>query len=349
MTVRVLVVDDSALARKLISAGLSADPGIEVVGVASSATAAWAQMQRLRPDVVTLDVEMEPVDGVTFLRQFMAAQPTATVIVSAHGQRGTKTSVEALNAGAVFVVAKPSGSQLDGLQALNETLCKRVKDAAKAKIRRSTPVDNRAQPKKTEPDSSPSRAQSAPPEIIGIGTSTGGAAALTRILPMFPATAPPIVIVDHMPAGFTREFAESLNARCGMKVREASGNELVEPGLVFVAPGGTAHLTVVRVGGRLETRLVEGPAANGHLPSVDMLFRSLIKACGRRTAAVLMTGMGRDGAAGLLGLHRCGAVTFAQNAATCVVFGMPKAAIELGAAKFEVSLDDIPARLLACS
>ncbi len=381
MTIRVLVVDDSALARKIISECLASDPQIEVIGTASSADAAWNRMQRTPPDVITLDAVMAPVDGVTFLRDYMKRMPTPTVLVSSLGGRGTKTSVQALGAGALSVVAKPDGFSEDALGEMRVALLREVKAAARTKVRRAGPVGAslshsggtgarepqaiaKASPGEPEPRAPtpslaplPARAlgthegTKAPlrlrPRIIGIGASTGGAAALTQILPLFPGDCPPIVIVDHMPEGFTREFAARLDERCAARVVEATEELELGPGTIAIAPGGTRHCTVEKQrSGRYVVRLTTGEKVNGHRPSVNVLFRSLAREAGAEATAALLTGMGRDGAEGLLAMRRAGAYTIAQDEESSVVFGMPKAALELDAAWDAVPLESVPARLL---
>lgn len=370
MPIRVLVVDDSALARKMISEALNSDPRIDVVAVASSAEAAWSRMQRFKPDVITLDAVMEPTDGVTFLRDYMAKQPTPTVLVSSMGQQGTRTSIDALSAGALSVVAKPTGWEGDAMRDLTRELRARVREASKTSPLRLQPAIARRPSLPAHNPSvararhaaSPQPAHRAPqleqgaevdrgpalrPHIIALGASTGGATALARIMPLFPLDTPPIVVVDHMPEGFTKEFAERINQLSPIFVTEAKDRMFLTRGQAVIAPGGAFHMEVIeaRQGG-IMVQLVEGPKNNGHRPSVNVLFRSLAKNFGRRAACGLLTGMGRDGAEGMLAMKRAGAWTIAQNEATSIVYGMPKAAYDLGAARAVLPLDMIPRRLV---
>jgi two-component system, chemotaxis family, protein-glutamate methylesterase/glutaminase len=358
--IRVLVVDDSALARKLITTGLSKDPQIEVIGPANDAATAYALLVRERPDVITLDVEMPRMDGVTFLKMFMAQYPTPTVMLSSLTERGKKITLDALEAGAVDIIIKPKLGVVDGLPKLMGDLCERVKAAARVDVRRyarfgnQKPVaSNPFEGGKRRPEM-PSRADvvhaqalhETTDRVIAIGASAGGVAALGRVIPAFPAASPGIVIVQHMPAGFTTSFAERLNTLSAMQVKEAEDGDRVRPGLVLLAPGGERHMQVYRSGGEYRVKLFTAERVSGHCPSVDVLFRSIATGVGRNAAAALLTGMGEDGAAGLLEIRRAGGRTFAQDEETSVVFGMPAAAWEKGAAEELVPLDNIPERLL---
>jgi len=347
LAIRALIVDDSAVARKILAEVLQADGDIEVVAASSSPGHAKARMAQCQPDVIALDAMMEPIDGLTFLRMYMATTPIPTVLVSAAGSGATRAA--ALCAGAQSVVEKPSGWDPASMDSFARELRASIRRAARTRPRRPAP---KAAPTPT-PTPTPTPAANVPitprgprPTVIAIGTSTGGAAALAQILPRFPADAPPIVIVDHMPAGYTKEFAASLDPTCSMTVLEASHGQELKAGLILVAPGGDLHTEVVRRSGKLTIRLVDGPPVSGHRPSVDVLLRSVAREAGKSAAAGLLTGMGRDGAEGMLALRRAGGFTIAQNEATSVVYGMPKAASELGGATMELALDDIPRRLL---
>jgi two-component system chemotaxis response regulator CheB len=335
--VRVLVVDDSSLVRTILRNGLSADPEIEVIATARDPYEARDILVRERPDVMTLDVEMPRMDGVTFLRKFMAVLPTPTVVLSSLTSRGTKLSVEALEAGAVDVLAKPSSGVAGGLDGMMKELRKRVKAAARVRV--SARTSEVAHVNETALSESTDR-------VIALGASTGGVAALTRILPAFPRNAPGIVIVQHMPAGFTRDFADRLSGLCKMTVREAVDGDRVLLGQILVAPGGTRHLEVRRFGGEYRVKLEEGPPVSGHVPSVDRFFSSVAKYVGPNAVACLLTGMGEDGARGLLHVRAAGGRTFAQDEATCAVWGMPAAAAHLGAAEALVPLHEIPLAVL---
>jgi len=349
MTVRVLVIDGSAVARKVLADTLDADAAIEVIGVASSPALAAARMRRCKPDVIALEASMEPIDGLTFLRSYMATNPVPTVLVSADGTGELRAA--ALCAGALSVVEKPRGWDPAGMENFGRELRDCVRRAAGTRMRRATRSRLPKLPERPEPAvvhraPRPVLSPAGGPQLIVLGTSTGGAAALTLILPRLPKDAPPMVIVDHMPAGFTKEFADSLNRSCRVTVAEASHGQELKRGHVLVAPGGELHTEVARIRGRLTIQLVDAPPAAGHRPSVNVLFRSVAQVVGASAAAGLLTGMGADGAEGLLALRRAGAFTVAQDRATSVVYGMPKAAVELGAATVELGLDDIPDRLL---
>ena len=339
--IRVLVVDDSALVRSILTRGLAADPGLEVVGSARDPYEARDLLVKLRPDVLTLDVEMPRMDGVTFLRTFMAVLPTPTVVLSSLTTRGSALALQALEAGAVEVLTKPDANVAGGLDALMQALVQRVKVAASCRVARKqapvTPVEHApaggALDRTTD-------------LVIGLGASTGGVAALGRILPAFPPWTPGVVIVQHMPAGFTADFARRLDGQCQMRVAEAADGDRVLRGHVLVAPGGERHLEVHRVGGEYRVRLIAGPLVSGHRPSVDVFFRSLAHHAGSNASACLLTGMGADGAEGLLALRGAGGRTFAQDRETCAVWGMPAAAQQLGAAERLLPLQDVPSALL---
>jgi two-component system chemotaxis response regulator CheB len=345
--IRVLVVDDSALVRNILRRGLDAAADIEVVAVAGDPYVARDLLVQHRPDVMTLDIEMPRMDGVTFLRKVMAVLPTPTVIVSSLAQQHSAAALAALEAGAVDVVAKPSRDVAGGLHRMLDQLVERVRMAAHSKVQ-LRPEPEAGEPTPT-PTSSTARARAvgvSTDTVIGLGASTGGVAALGRILPMFPPDAPGIVVVQHMPPGFTAGFAKRMREQCAMRVAEAVDGDRVLRGHVLLAPGGTKHLEVRRVGGEYRIALIEGDPVSGHCPSVDVFFRSLAVHAGQNAAACLLTGMGRDGAEGLKVLRSSGGRTFAQDEATSAVWGMPAAAVELGAAEQTVALNDVPAVLL---
>ncbi len=337
--VRVLVIDDSALVRKVLADGLSRDPEIEVVGQANDPYRARDLLVELRPDVVTLDVEMPRMDGVTFLKQYMRALPTPTVMISSFTQQGKGITLEALAAGAVDAIAKPSFGLVDQLPAMLSDICRRVKEAARVDVSRFGRI--RLRPLE--------RVEALPEEasqkLIAIGASTGGVEALSHIMPAFPANSSGIVVVQHMPAGVTSKFAERLNGLSSMRVKEAEDGDRVCKGLALVAPGGDKHMTVVRSGSEYRIALTGGPEVNFSRPAVDVLFHSVAKAAGRNVAAALLTGMGRDGADGLLAIRQAGGRTFVQDEETSVVYGMPKAASDLGAADIIAPLQKIPGLL----
>lgn len=337
--VRVLIVDDSAMIRKVLSLGLSTDPMIEVVGTASSADQAREMIATLRPDVMTLDIEMPRMDGVTFLREIMPRVMLPTVVISSATQRGASVTLSALEAGAVDIIAKPSLGVGEGLTTIMADVCSRVRAAARAK--RSAMAATAIRPP-VRPAPQPANTR-----LLMIGASTGGVQALTRVLQLMPAAAPGIVIVQHMPEGFTAAFAKRLDAMVPLAVREARDGDPVVPGVVLIAPGGTRHLVIAGRAPHWRVELVDGPPVCFSRPSVDVAFKSAARLAGRACSAALLTGMGRDGAEGMLALRLAGATTIAQDEATSVVWGMPGAAVEIGAAETVLPLDSIPAALLA--
>lgn len=339
--VRVLIVDDSALVRSVLTQGLASDPQLEVVGAASNPYTARDLLVRLRPDVMTLDLEMPQMDGLSFLRKIMAKLPTPTVILSSLAQQGSSVVVQALEAGALDVVAKPTVGIAKGLDAMMQTLIERIKVAAHSKLEVRPVV-----PQVSKLQVPNARSFETTDTVIGLGASMGGVAALNRILPTFPPWSPGVVIVQHMPADFTAQFATRLDEVCAMRVSEARHGERVLPGHILVAPGGDRHLEIRRFGGEYRVHLQPGPPVSGHTPSVDVFFNSLARAAGPRAAACLLTGMGRDGAEGLLALRLAGGRTFAQDQATAAVWGMPRAAVELGAAEHCVALEQVPQTLV---
>lgn len=340
--IRVLIVDDSALVRKLLSTGMAHDPDLEVVGMASDPYRARDLMVELRPDVITLDVEMPRMDGVTFLKRFMPVMPIPTVMISSLTQEGKRVTLDALESGAVDVVAKPSIGLVDELPQMLEAINQKVKAAARVDVSRYM-QQRSSTPRVVEDVAS---IEETTDSLIAIGSSTGGVEALTRILPAFPADAPGIVIVQHMPAGFTHSFAERLNGLCKMRVKEAEANDRILPGRILLAPGGDQHMRIVRSGGEYRVRLEPGPPVNYSRPAVDVLFESVAAEAGRNTAAAILTGMGKDGAAGLLAIYKAGGRTYAQDEKTSVVFGMPHAAQQVGAAQQVLPLEQIPAALV---
>lgn len=347
LPVRVLIVDDSAMARRVLSMGLSHDPRIEVVGEASSAEAAWTIMQAQKPDVITLDIEMPGMDGLTFLRTYLPKLRIPTVVISSLTREGAQITLRAMEAGAVDVIPKPTLGLADGLPGIMSDVCARVCAAAGARVipggtghERPTIHRHVSAPRPPAPISS------LPSQIIAIGSSTGGVQALSTILPMFPAGGPPIVIVQHMPEGFTGPFASRLDALCAMDVREARDGDAVEQGLILIAPGGNRHMALERRGRGYRVSLIEGDPVCFSRPAVDVLFYSVARLAGRNAAAAVLTGMGRDGSTGMLAIRHAGGRTVAQDEATSVVYGMPAAAYQIGAAEDVLPLEAIPARLL---
>jgi two-component system chemotaxis response regulator CheB len=341
--IRVLIVDDSAIVRKIFSEQLSREPDIEVVGTAPDPYVARDKIVKLKPDVVTLDVEMPRMDGLTFLRKLMKYHPVPTVIVSSLTPKGSKTAVEALEAGAVEVVAKPGGAYtVDemGLQLAEKIRgASRVRvEAARAHLREaiqaSAPAGTRALSQTTN-------------KVVAIGASTGGTEAIKVVLSGMPATAPGVVVVQHMPPNFTSAFAERLNETCAMVVKEAGDGDAVLPGTALIAPG-NYHMLLKRSGARYRVEVRDGPTVCHQRPSADVLFRSVARYAGSNAVGVILTGMGADGSRGLLEMRQAGAVTLAQDEASCVVYGMPKEAVKLGAAQSQVPLGEMSRAILKC-
>lgn len=337
--IKLLVVDDSAVARTMITDSLAADPEIEVVGTAVDPYVAREKILALNPDVMTLDIEMPRMDGLTFLKLIMRHRPMPVVVLSSSTSEGSAKAMEALRSGAVDVIGKPEGpfSATEGA-----VLARKVKAAAHARVQRETSprpiVENHG-------GSNAATGMTNPRALIVIGASTGGTEALKDVLSGMPGDLPPICVVQHIPAHFSGAFADRLNGLCQMQVREAKSGDELKPGLALIAPGGK-HLLVRWTGEHYITLLNEGPAVHHQRPAVDVLFDSVVKAGGARScAAALLTGMGRDGADGLLRLKQNGAYTIAQNEASCVVFGMPREAIKLGAATEVLDLSRIAAEL----
>lgn len=331
---RVLIVDDSAAMRMALSRIFASDPQIEVVGAAPEPHAAREMIRSLNPDVLTLDVEMPGMDGLSFLERIMRLRPMPVVMVSSLTAAGAETTVDALRLGAVDCVAKPSGGAA-GWTEQAALLCQTVRDAARSRARR-THVPRRG--------GAPAR-NGFRPCAIAIGASTGGVEALFHILPQFPADCPPTLVVQHMPAAFTASFARRLDRDCTVAVHEARDGAPLRPGTVYIAPGGTHHM--ILEGGLSGTvRLVPQDKVNGHRPSADLLFRS-VAPLGDKAVGAILTGMGDDGARGLLAMRQGGARTFGQTRGCCVVWGMPRVALEIGAVDQEVSLSQMAGAILA--
>ena len=356
--VRVLVIDDSALARKIISTGLASDPRIEVIGSVGNPTNAFEIIKKQHPDVITLDIEMPGMDGITFLKKLLPVYPIPAIIISSLAEHGKKMALDALEAGAVDIVTKPKVGIMDGLPVLMDDVCERVIAASKINVGFSAkPYSSNANSHDFHETSPQLGLQSTVTDennalhvttdrVIAIGASAGGVAALARIIPMFPANSPGIVIVQHMPGGFTGSFASRLNDLSEMEVKEAQHGDRIRTGLVLLAPGGDYHTQVVRSGGEYHIALIKGEKVSGHRPSVNVLFHTVAKNVGRNASAALLTGMGDDGANGLLEIRMAGGHTLVQDEQTSVVFGMPGAAWKRGAAETVLPIDDIPAYLL---
>ena len=326
--IKVLVVDDSAVVRKVMSSILERDPEIRVIGTAHDPIFAIDKMRRDWPDVVTLDVEMPRMDGITFLRQLMAERPTPVVICSSLTTVGAETTLQALAAGAVAIISKPGMGVEEFLKESSNDLVAAVKSAARANM---GAVQRSAQLRSQGRDhAAPRLAMAQTTErIVAIGTSTGGTVALEVLLTELPRVTPGIMIVQHMPEMFTAAFAARLDSLCEITVQEAKNGQRVLPGLALIAPGGK-HMQLARSGAQYVVEVKDGPPVNRHRPSVDVLFRSVAKYAGRNAMGVIMTGMGDDGARGLKEMHDAGAYTLAQDEASCVVYGMPREAVKHG-------------------
>lgn len=340
--IRVLVVDDSALVRNILSQGLSIDPNIDVVGTAADPYIARDRIVELQPDVLTLDVEMPRMDGVAFLRKLMPQYPIPTIMVSSLTQRGKQITIDALDAGAVDFVSKPTSNVAAGLNAMLMELRAKVKIASTANV--SHWKGKRATPPMQAVVGSKALAESTD-KVIAIGASTGGTEAIRRVIESFPATTPGVVIVQHMPSGFTKMFSERLNQLCQMQVKEAKDGDRIRAGLILIAPGGM-QMKVVRSGGFYQVRCGGTDKVSGHCPSVDVLMHSVAEQVGRNAIGAMLTGMGQDGAEGMLAMKNAGARSIAQDEASSVVFGMPKVAYEKGGAERLVPLEKVAASLL---
>lgn len=331
--IRVLIVDDSRMMRELLAGILKDRPGIEVVGAAADAYEARDLMRELRPDVVTLDVEMPRMNGLEFLDRLMRARPTPVVMISSFTRAGSDVTFRALELGAVEFVEKPRLDE-QAPEGYAELIAEKIRAAASARLRppRRAPLAHETGPRPAAALAAKAIAggQGASERVIAVGASTGGTEAIREFLVGMPGDCPGIVIVQHMPEHFTRMFAERLNGLCAITVREAEHNDPVLRGHAYVAPGGR-HLSVARERGRTVVRLSTDEPVNLHRPSVDYLFQSAARALGPDVVGVIMTGMGRDGARGLLAMRKAGAYNLAQDEPSCVIFGMPKEAIELGA------------------
>ncbi len=324
--IRVLVVDDSAMVRKILTSGLSLDHEIEVVGSASDPYVARDKIVALKPDVLTLDVEMPRMDGVAFLRRLMPQYPLPVLMVSSLTQKGKKTTMQALQAGALDFVTKPSTNIAHGLNEMLSELRDKVKIVSKANV--SFWKKGNHIPETASKSINQALSESTD-KVIAIGASTGGTEAIRKVITQFPVNICGTVIVQHMPAGFTTMFADSLNEQCEVLVKEAQSGDQIMPGRILIAPG-DYHMTVHRSGGIYQVDCKKGEKVCGHRPSVEVLFQSVAKYVGANAVGVMLTGMGYDGADGMVSMHNAGAKTLAQDETTSVVFGMPKEAYERG-------------------
>ncbi len=351
MAIKVLIVDDSSVVRLVIQDLLLKYRDIEVIGAAPDPIFAMAKMKTQWPDVILLDIEMPRMDGITFLKQIMSTRPTPVVICSTLTERGADITIEALAAGAVSIITKPSLGLRDFLQESSNQLILAIREAAMAKVglARPTPANSQTLERMNAPKLTADAIMDAPgsgqhlpttEKIIALGTSTGGTQALEVVLTALPATCPGLVIVQHMPEKFTQSFANRLNSLCKIEVFEAKNNDRIVRGRALIAPGGK-HMLVKRSGAQYHVEIIDGPLVSRHRPSVDVLFRSVAKSAGRNAIGIIMTGMGDDGARGLKEMHNTGAITYAQDEASCVVFGMPKEAIAMGGVSQVINLSKI--------
>lgn len=331
--IKVLVVEDSMVFRELLVQSLGKDPGIQVVGTAKDPFEARDAILEYKPDVMTLDVELPRMSGIEFLRKLIPQYPLPVVVISSLSDK----VFDAMNAGAVDFVAKPSYTDRKQLENFvhNELLVK-IKIASTAKISKIK--------RKVAQEVQQNFVSKGKNLIIAIGASTGGTEAICSVMKDYGADLPGIVVVQHMPPGFTEMYAKRLDNQCRVRVKEAQTGDRVLPGTVFIAPGGDKHMRVVNVGGNYQVEVVAGPKVNGHCPSVDVLFESVARVAGKDALGIILTGMGGDGAKGLLAMRQAGARTIGQDESTCVVYGMPKVAYDLGAVEYQDKLSDIAKR-----
>lgn len=335
--IKVLVIDDSALIRTLLTDILESDPEIEVVGTASDAIRGLEKIAALNPDVITLDIDMPRLDGLSMLDRLMPLWPLPVVMISALTREGAEATLKALELGAVDFIAKPMLDIRQGVEKLRDTVITKVRLAADASVKQRVELAlTPTVPRKHAPGRM----------VVAIGASTGGVAALNLILQSLSVDAPPIVIAQHMPPMFTEQFARRLNSQCAITVSEARHGDVLLPGHAYVAPG-DRHLEVVRTAAGFETMLRSGALVNGHMPSVDVLFASVAESVGRNALGMLLTGMGKDGAQGLLQMRNAGAATVCQDEATSLIYGMPHAAVSIGAATVELPLADMPGVIMS--
>ncbi len=343
--IKVMVVDDSAVVRQVVTGLLAEDPDIEVIAAVSDPILAMVRMKAKWPDVIVLDIEMPRMDGITFLKKIMAERPTPVVICSTLAEAGAQTSMMALAAGAVAVITKPKVGLKQFLEDASDDLVSTVKEAARANVK-ALHVEAKHTADVIMPAMDKHMTQIQTTErVVALGTSTGGTQALELVLTGLPRVTPGIVIVQHMPEKFTAAFAERLNNLCQIEVKEAQNNDRVINSRALIAPGGK-HMLLRRTGSQYYVEVMDGPLVNRHRPSVDVLFRSVAKCAGANALGVIMTGMGDDGAAGLLEMRHAGAKTVAQDEASCVVYGMPKEAVKRGGVEKTVTLNAIGAEIM---
>jgi len=347
--IKVLCVDDSALIRSLMTEIINGQPDMTVVATAPDPLVARDLIKQHNPDVLTLDVEMPRMDGLDFLEKLMRLRPMPVVMVSSLTERGNEITLRALELGAVDFVTKPKVGIRDGMLDYSEKLADKIRAAARARVRQAAPAHHAATPAAQGPVGSAPLFNNpllSTEKLIIVGASTGGTEAIREVLVPLPPDAPAVLIAQHMPPGFTKSFAQRLNGLCRITVKEAEHGERVLPGHAYIAPG-HAHLLLARSGANYIAHLSDDPPVNRHRPSVDVLFRSAAQHAGKNAVGVILTGMGRDGAAGLLEMKKAGAYTLAQDEASCIVFGMPREAIALGAADEITALPEMSRRVMA--
>lgn len=337
--IRVLCVDDSALVRSLMSEIINGQPDMEVIATAPDPLIARDLIKQHNPDVLTLDVEMPRMDGLDFLERLMRLRPMPVVMVSSLTERNSEVTLRALELGAVDFVTKPKLGLRDGLLEYSDMIADKIRAAAHSRPRQHQPVDASARKRLSNTFSTTEK-------LIMIGSSTGGTEAIRQVLEPLPANSPAIMITQHMPAGFTRSFVQRLDGLCAVEVHEAEDGQRVLPGHVYLAPGGVAHMKLARSGANYVVKLDYTEPVNRHRPSVDVLFHSAAQVAGKNAIGVILTGMGKDGAQGMLAMRQAGALTFAQDEASCVVFGMPREALLIGAAEEAVPLNEMSERIL---
>lgn len=346
--IRVLVVDDSAAVRQALTEVINSDPALSVMGTAADPVRAVKLIREEKPDLITLDVEMPEMDGVTFLKRIMLQHPIPVVMCSTLLEENSETLVESLAAGAIDVIKKPKLGTRDFFEESQAAICETLKAAARAKPRaRSaghTPEKKLTADEVLAPPSSKPMAKTTE-HVVAVGSSTGGTEAIATFLQALPADCPPIIIVQHMPGDFTKSFADRLDKMCDVTVAEAKTGDRLLRGHALIAPGGI-HTLVGRRGAQYDIELRDGPLVSRHKPSVDVMFRSVARAAGPNAIGVILTGMGDDGARGLLEMREAGAKTIGQDEATSVVYGMPKAAFDAGAVEAQLPLDKIPRRII---
>lgn len=331
--IRVLVVEDSLMFRDLLVKNLNADPGIEVVATANDPFEARDKIIEYEPDVMTLDIELPRMNGIDFLRKLMPQHPLPVVVISSLSGK----VFDAMNAGAVDFVAKPMKATHEQLEAfMRNDLAVKIKIASIAKVSswKKAPIETPDQPLNGNYSD----------KVVAIGASTGGTEAIETVLKEFRSDIPGVVVVQHMPPGFTEMYAKRLNEQCRVKVKEAKSGDIVQQGQVLIAPGGDAHMQLLKINGSYQVVIRKAPKVNGHCPSVDVLFQSVAKAAGKNAIGIILTGMGGDGAKGLLAMRNAGARTIGQDESTCVVYGMPKVAYDIKAVEYQEKLPDIAKR-----